>query len=80
MAKRWWQYKKRPHSQVLRVTAHLWVVFTITIVVATWAARADLAVAIGAGSSSLAIAGYFYRRAQVAERSEARKPEASPTR
>jgi lipopolysaccharide export LptBFGC system permease protein LptF len=73
MAKRWWQYEKRPLSQVLRVTAHLWAAFTLTVVIASFSARNERSTTIAAGATGASIAGYFYRRAQMAERREAKE-------
>jgi hypothetical protein len=74
MSRNWWQYEKRPPSQVLRVTAHLWAAFALTIMIASFCARNERRAAIGGGASCLGVAGYFYRRAQLAERNEAKKP------
>jgi hypothetical protein len=77
MSRNWWQYEKRPPSQVLRVTAHLWTAFALAIMIASYFARDERSAAIGGGASCFAVAGYFYRRAQIAERNEAKNPAPS---
>jgi hypothetical protein len=71
MEKRWWQYERRPTSQVFRAAAYIWLAFSailFVIEIGEWRPQS-----LAAASSALAVATWYFSRSRQAAKIESER-------